>query len=60
MLAMTELLRGTSIIDPAPTSVVPNACFSARVNRPSNVTVDCLYDTDAREHRRPVMFGDEQ
>jgi hypothetical protein len=34
--------------------------FPGRVNRPSNVTVDCLYDTDAREHRRPVMFGDEQ
>src|SRR3981081_1382313 len=29
MLAMTELRRGTSIIDPAPTSVVPNACPSA-------------------------------
>jgi len=29
MLAMTELRRGTLIIDPAPTSVVPNACPSA-------------------------------
>jgi len=34
--------------------------FPGRVNRPSNVTVDHLYDTDGREHCRPVMFGDEQ
>ena len=34
MLAMTELRRGTSVIDPAPTSVVPNACLSARGQSP--------------------------
>ena len=28
MLAMTELPRGTSIIDPAPASRVPNVCLS--------------------------------
>ena len=33
--------------------------FPGMVNRPSNVTVDCLYDANAREHRRPVLFGDD-
>jgi hypothetical protein len=34
--------------------------FAIKIERPFDVAVQRPHDTDARKHRWPVMFGDEQ